>query len=83
MNDWRDEIDEEFDDEPDDEFDETDAPATIRCPACSEEIFEDTPRCPACGHFIQDAERLAVSRPAWVFATALLCLGIALWWALG
>lgn len=72
----------DWDDEPG--FDEaSDDAATVPCPFCGEEIFEDTPRCPSCGRYLSAEDHAARARPAWIIATAVICLGIALWWVLG
>lgn len=80
-HDWDDDRDEEepgFDDDPDDSDDEP----TVPCPFCRHEILEDSPYCPACERYISDEDRARAGKPAWVFVTALVCLGIAVWWVL-
>jgi uncharacterized protein (DUF983 family) len=68
----------------DDDLDsEADDPATIPCPFCGDEIYDDTPRCPACGRYLSAEDQAAGGKPAWVIATAVICLGVALWWVLG
>lgn len=54
---------------------------TVFCPYCKEEILEDAPRCPACGNFISAEDHAGTGKPAWVIVTALICLGMAIWWA--
>lgn len=68
-NDWDDEEGDDSGDEP-----------TVPCPFCKEEILEDTPRCPHCGQYLSAEDFAAGGKPAWVIVTALVCLGIALWW---
>jgi uncharacterized paraquat-inducible protein A len=70
--------DDDWDDgEGDDSADEP----TVPCPFCKEEILEDTPRCPRCGQYLSAEDFSASARPMWVILTALVCLGIAVWWA--
>ena len=69
MNAYRDADDEDEDEEP-----------TIPCPYCRREILEDSPRCPYCERYISDEDHAAPGKPLWVILTALLCLGIAVWW---
>lgn len=81
------------DDDDDDRFadaiaedDDDDAEPTVPCPYCRREILEDTPRCPYCERYIstEDGAGSALSsRPTWVIVTALVCLAMALAWALG
>ena len=77
-----DDTDDDWDDDADLD-DEADDPTTIPCPVCKADIYEDTPRCPSCGHYLSAEDRTARGKPAWIVTTALICLGIALWWALG
>lgn len=84
--------DDDWDDEDDeDRFadagagDEDDEP-TVPCPYCGREILEDTPRCPSCERYISREDGPGVSsgrQPAWVIVTALVCLAMAVAWALG
>jgi predicted amidophosphoribosyltransferase len=67
--DWDDEESDESGDEP-----------TVLCPFCNEELLEDTPRCPHCGQYLSAEDFAARAKPTWVIVTALVCLGIALWW---
>lgn len=80
------------DDDEDDEdaWDEDDLDAvadddepTVPCPSCRREILEDVPQCPYCGRFISAEEHAAPGRPLWVLVTAVICLGMAIWWAVG
>lgn len=80
------------DDEPDDwdddhEDDESawepdDEEPTVPCPYCRREMLEDSPRCPHCERYISGEDHAASGRPAWVVITAVLCLAMALAWAL-
>lgn len=67
---WDDDVDgDDGDDEP-----------LVACPNCGAEILEDTPRCPVCEAYVSEEDGPASSKPAWVVATAVICLGMALWW---
>lgn len=78
--------DEDDDDEwDDDEIDaaadrDSDEEPTVACPSCRREILEDAPRCPYCGRYILAEERAGASKPLWVTVTALICIGMAIWW---
>ncbi|HET6325991.1 MAG TPA: zinc ribbon domain-containing protein [Planctomycetaceae bacterium] len=68
----------DFPDEDDDVEDYADEPATIRCPHCGKEVFDDAEQCPACGSwFVRDRHRLT-GRPSWFvvlgFVGALLAV---------
>lgn len=87
MSPLEDDDDEHWDDDDDhwedDEFDEGDDSEnepTVLCPYCRKEMFEDSPQCPSCGQYISAEDQPGPRKPLWVIATALLCLGIALWW---
>lgn len=67
---WDDGNEQDSDDEP-----------TVPCPHCRRHIFEDTPRCPYCERSIDDEDHAGPKKPIWVIATALVLLGIAIWWA--
>lgn len=79
-----------FDDDSDGDFDadsavsdaDSAADATVPCPACGAEMFEDSPRCPACGEYVPADGSQASSRPLWVVVTAVVCLAMAVWMAL-
>lgn len=79
---WDDDRDDNWDEESEgwDGDDSADEP-TVPCPYCRREILEDTPRCPSCGSFISAEDHAGQRRPVWVFITALICLGMAVWWA--
>jgi hypothetical protein len=63
------------------EQDSADEP-TVPCPYCRREILEDSPRCPYCERYISAEDHAGQGKPNWVIATALVCLGIAIWWLL-
>ena len=85
MNTYRNADDEDADwddDEADDgdNSDDGDEEPTVPCPYCRREILEDSPRCPYCERYISEEDHASPRKPLWVIATALICLGIALWW---
>ncbi|MFN9369798.1 MAG: hypothetical protein ACK6CT_13705 [Planctomycetia bacterium] len=72
--------DDDWTDDPWEVDDDAYEEPTVRCPACRQEMLEDSPRCPACGHYPSTADDVGTGKPAWVIVTALICLGMALWW---
>jgi hypothetical protein len=86
MNAYRDADDEAEDwddDEADDEGDATDGQdeePTVPCPSCRREILEDSPRCPYCERYVSAEDDAVSGKPLWVTLTALICLGVAIWW---
>ena len=68
------------DDESDYESDEADDEPTVPCPFCRRDILEDSPRCPYCERYLSQEDHAAARKPLWVILTALICLGISLWW---
>jgi hypothetical protein len=85
-DDWDDELDDD-DKAPDDSSSGFgDEEPTVPCPYCRREILEDTPRCPYCERYISSEDGAVSARPTqptWVIVTALVCLAMALAWALG
>lgn len=77
-----DDEDEDWDDETDDgdDSDNGDEEPTVPCPYCRRAILEDSPWCPHCQRYISEEDHASPRKPVWVIATALICLGIALWW---
>lgn len=75
--------DDDWDDENsayDEDSEQSDGEPTIPCPYCRRDILEDTPRCPYCERYISAEDHDAPQRPVWVSVTALVCLGIAIYW---
>lgn len=64
------------------EWDEFDDEPTVPCPSCGREILEDSPRCPFCENYLSDDDHRPRRHPVWVSVTAVICLGIAVWWVL-
>jgi hypothetical protein len=75
-----DDEDQDWEDEEADLEADSDEEPTIACPYCRRQILEDSPQCPFCGNFISEEDHPGPNKPLWVIATALLCLGMALWW---
>lgn len=69
-------------DDPGDGAEEGEDEPTVPCPSCRREILEDSPRCPYCERYLSAEDHAGAGRPAWIIATALICLGIAVWWVL-
>jgi len=67
--------------DPDDADDSGNEP-TVDCPYCNEEMLEDSPYCPHCERYISEEDHAGQKKPLWVILTALVCLGIAIWWVL-
>lgn len=83
MNAYRESDDEEEawdDDGAEFDADEPDEEPTVPCPYCRREIPEDAPRCPYCEHYVSAEDHARRSKPPWVMATALICLGVVVWW---
>lgn len=60
--------------------DDSDEEPTIPCPHCRRDILEDVPQCPYCERYISEEDLANPKKPFWVIATALVLLGIAIWW---
>jgi hypothetical protein len=54
---------------------------TIPCPYCRRQIHEDSVRCPHCENYLSE-EDAPPRRPWWFIVCAILCLILALGWAL-
>ena len=70
----------DYDYDDDGSSDDGDGEPTLPCPYCGLEMLEDSPRCPSCGQYISAEDSPGPTKPLWVIATAIVCLGIALWW---
>lgn len=68
-------------DDGDDSEDSGDEP-TVPCPYCRREILEDVPQCPSCKRYISAEDHPSQRRPVWIIVTAVICLGMAIWWAI-
>jgi RNA polymerase subunit RPABC4/transcription elongation factor Spt4 len=54
---------------------------TVPCRHCGRPVFEDAEQCPACGHYLTD-EELDGNRSWWFNFLAVVCLIVAVGWAL-
>jgi hypothetical protein len=66
----------DYGDNPEDDEDEP----TVPCPYCRRDILEDSPYCPHCERYISEEDHASSGKPLWVIATAVICLGVAIWW---
>lgn len=62
--------------------DDLDDDATMPCPFCGEEIYDDAERCPQCGRYLSREELPAGKTPVWIVAGAILCLIIVALWVI-
>lgn len=67
---WDDSFD-RMDDPDDDEHDDSDT-ATVACPHCGAEIYEDADQCPACGMFVMPDTRVWSGKSWWWIALGVL-----------
>jgi hypothetical protein len=87
MNAYRDGDDEEDRDDDDvdsdygDDYDDPDEEPTVPCPYCRREIPEDVLQCPSCERYISAEDHPGRRQPVWIIVTAVICLGMAIWWA--
>ena len=82
MTAYRDQDDVDWDTEDDHGDDSDDGEPTVPCPYCRHEILEDSPYCPSCDRYLSADDHAASRKPVWIMATALICLGVAIWWVL-
>jgi hypothetical protein len=61
---------------------EDDFSETIECPHCGAEVYEEAERCPHCERYLSQ-EDAPGRKPWWIIVGALLCLAVALTWAIG
>jgi uncharacterized paraquat-inducible protein A len=74
QDDWDDDFEDDFDDESDEE--------TMPCPYCGESMHEEAVQCPHCGNYLSEEDMPSERKPIWLVVTVLICLMIALGWAL-
>ena len=60
------------------DFGDDEADATIPCPYCGREMYEDAPRCPHCGQYISEEDAPPGRSPWWIILGVVLCL-CAIW----
>jgi hypothetical protein len=86
---WRDDADDELDDFETDDFepgeDWTDDPddesATLPCPRCGRDVYDDAPYCPHCdADLAEAAARNPPRKPWWIILGTLASLLIFLSW---
>jgi ribosomal protein S27AE len=53
VDNWSDEIDDNEYPDPDYEDDSDDVTATVRCPNCGTDVYEDAEQCPKCGEYVE------------------------------
>ena len=79
---WND-IDEAEDDEgweDGGDFDDSDEFATVPCPYCRRDVFEDSPRCPSCGRYLSREDAPPERKPWWVILGVIVCLYVVWHW---
>jgi uncharacterized paraquat-inducible protein A len=59
-----------------------DEPATVTCPYCQEQVYEDAVRCPRCENYISQEDAPPAQRPWWIVLGALAVLVIVALWIL-
>ena len=64
---WFDEEDDEFRDDEyrDEDQSDDDTTATVACPQCGAEIYEDAVRCPVCENYVTHGGHILSGRPLW------------------
>ncbi len=60
------------DDDPDDDGEDD---PTEPCPYCGRPVYDDSPRCPSCERYLSREDR-PWSKPAWIVAGVVICLGL-------
>ncbi|HVK10767.1 MAG TPA: hypothetical protein VM597_18510 [Gemmataceae bacterium] len=60
---------------------ERDNDPTMECPHCKATVFDESEQCPACGQYLS-AETTPAAKPAWIVVTAVVCLIVAVLWAI-
>lgn len=84
MSAWKeddDDLDERDDPDASDQDSDDDASATVSCPNCGQDVYEDADRCPYCNEYITAAS--SGGRPTWLIIAAILALlGVLFWLAL-
>jgi hypothetical protein len=62
----------------DDSWDDDDLPAddgaaaTVPCPSCGADVYEDAVQCPACGEYITHSSSMWDGKPLWWVVLGLL-----------
>jgi hypothetical protein len=86
---WFEEEGDEFCDNeyPDEDESDDDRTATVVCPACGAEIYEDAEYCPVCDNYVTPGDNAFFRRPLWwillglagIVATLLALAGFLSW----
>jgi uncharacterized paraquat-inducible protein A len=74
--------DEEFDDCAGFDTSQGDEDATIDCPHCRAQIYDDAEQCPECGRYLSDEDAPAKLPPVWILLGVAVCLLIVIGWLL-
>jgi hypothetical protein len=75
--------DDDWDDPDEGDFSgDDDEPATVTCPYCHEQVYEDAVRCPKCGNYISQEDAPPAQRPWWIVLGAVAVLLIVALWVL-
>jgi len=87
MSRFDDDSDDEFQDDDDvySEFDDSadsDDEPTVLCSNCGCEMLEIVYHCPRCGEIPSREFLKSSTQPRWVIFTAVMLLGVLLWWIL-
>lgn len=78
-----DELEEDWDEDDEDQgWAEYDEAATVECPSCGEEIYEDAQRCPHCGSYVSQ-EDAPLRKPLWIVLGTAVCLYVVYRWIVG
>jgi hypothetical protein len=59
-----------------------DEDATVPCPHCGADVYDDAEQCPTCGQYLSHIDAPAAGRSWWIVGGALICLLIVIWWML-
>lgn len=65
--------DDDWDDDNSAEDDDADEPATVECPHCQREVYEDAERCPHCEHYLSAEDRPPRAKPWWILLGFAAC----------
>jgi hypothetical protein len=81
---WYDRSDDDEDDlEPDEDpvdSDDDDEDATLPCPHCRREIYEESERCPHCGSYLSHVDAPGVRKPWWIIVGVIAGLYVVYRW---
>ncbi|MBX3442604.1 MAG: hypothetical protein KF774_09350 [Planctomyces sp.] len=77
--DYGDDLEENLDDEDELEDDEDEENATVECPKCGADMYEDAVRCPLCGEYFVRRHTIWQDKPLWWKLVGLLGIIAVLW----